>query len=173
MVIKSWCHTICSLFCKHEIALVFWKLILWNHFWSLSVCAGQYLDINPHLIAEHQCLTLKAPITTAADDKFYIFLNFQQKQGIILHENRLSADDSHEIACLICYFWKSGKISNCRLLQIISGALTVKYSLRWHTQVPRERSGSVVECLARDRRVAGSSLTGVTALWSLSKTHLS
>ena len=40
-------------------------------------------------------------------------------------------------------------------------------------RVPRERSGSVVECLTRDRRVAGSSLTGVTALWSLSKTHLS
>ena len=36
-----------------------------------------------------------------------------------------------------------------------------------------ERSGSVVECLTRDRRVAGSSLTGVTALGSLSKTHLS
>ena len=37
----------------------------------------------------------------------------------------------------------------------------------------RERSGSVVECLTRDRRATGSSLTGVTALWSLSKTHLS
>ena len=37
----------------------------------------------------------------------------------------------------------------------------------------RERSGSVVECLTRDRRAAGSSLTGITALWSLSKTHLS
>ena len=34
-------------------------------------------------------------------------------------------------------------------------------------------SGSVVECLTRDRGAAGSSLTGVTALWSLSKTHLS
>ena len=31
----------------------------------------------------------------------------------------------------------------------------------------------VVECLTSDRRTAGSSLTGVTALWSLSKTHLS
>ena len=30
----------------------------------------------------------------------------------------------------------------------------------------RERSGSVVECLTRDRRAAGSSLTGVTTLWS-------
>ena len=36
-----------------------------------------------------------------------------------------------------------------------------------------ERSGSVVECLTRDRRAGGSSLTDVTVLWSLSKTHLS
>ena len=36
-----------------------------------------------------------------------------------------------------------------------------------------ERSGSVVECMTRDRGAAGSSLTGITALWSLSKTHLS
>ena len=31
------------------------------------------------------------------------------------------------------------------------------------------RSGSVVESLTRDRGAMGSSLTGVTALWSLSK----
>ena len=37
----------------------------------------------------------------------------------------------------------------------------------------RERSGSEVECLTQDGRAAGSSLTGVTVLWSLSKTHLS
>ena len=36
----------------------------------------------------------------------------------------------------------------------------------------REHSGSMVECLTRDRGAAGSSLTGITALWSLSKTHL-
>ena len=36
-----------------------------------------------------------------------------------------------------------------------------------------ERSGSVVECLTQDQRAAGSSLTSVTALWSLSKTPLS
>ena len=36
------------------------------------------------------------------------------------------------------------------------------------------RVGSaVVECLTRDRGAAGSSLSGDTALWSLSKTHLS
>ena len=35
----------------------------------------------------------------------------------------------------------------------------------------RERSGSVVECLTREGEAPGSSLTGVTALWSLSKTH--
>ena len=34
-----------------------------------------------------------------------------------------------------------------------------------------ERSGSVVECLTLDRVAADSSLTGVTALWSLSETH--
>ena len=36
-----------------------------------------------------------------------------------------------------------------------------------------ERSGSVVECLTRDQGAADFSLTGVTVLWSLSKTHLS
>ena len=47
-------------------------------------------------------LTLKATITTAADDKFCnIFPNLRQKYGMILHENRLPADDSHEISCLI------------------------------------------------------------------------
>ena len=41
---------------------------------------------------------------------------------MILHENRMPADDSHEISCLICY----KKICNRRLLQIIGGALRVK-----------------------------------------------
>ena len=34
-------------------------------------------------------------------------------------------------------------------------------------------SGSLVECLTRDREAACSSLTSIAALWSLSKTHLS
>ena len=56
-------------------------------------------------------LTLKAPITTAADDKFCdIFPCFRKKSGMIFHENRLPADDSHEISCLICYFQKGSKI---------------------------------------------------------------
>ena len=37
----------------------------------------------------------------------------------------------------------------------------------------KSSGSSVVECLTRDRRAAGSCLTGVTALLSLSKTHLS
>ena len=38
----------------------------------------------------------------------------------------------------------------------------------------RSAVAQFLECLTRDRRAAGSSLTGgVTALWSLSKTHLS
>ena len=40
-----------------------------------------------------------------------------------------------------------------------------------HQNIRRECSGSVVECLTRDRGAAGSSLTEVTALWSLSKTY--
>ena len=50
-------------------------------------------------------LTLKAPIGTAADDKFgNIFPNFRKKISMIMHENCLPADDSYEISCLICYF---------------------------------------------------------------------
>ena len=44
---------------------------------------------------------------------------------MILHENRLLADDSHEISCLICIFLKAAKC-NRRLPQIIGGALRVK-----------------------------------------------
>ena len=43
-------------------------------------------------------LTLK---TTAADDTFFdIFHNFRKKEGMIFHEYRLPADDSHEISIL-------------------------------------------------------------------------
>ena len=48
-----------------------------------------------------------APITTAADDGFCnIFPNFRKKSGMIFHENRLPADDSHEISYLIVTFEK-------------------------------------------------------------------
>ena len=40
-------------------------------------------------------------------------------------------------------------------------------------QQEREHSGSAVEHLTRNREAAGLSLTSVTGLWSLSKTHLS
>ena len=36
-----------------------------------------------------------------------------------------------------------------------------------------ERKYLFALCLTREREAASSSLTGVTALWSLSKTHLS
>ena len=45
---------------------------------------------------------------------------------MIFHENRLPADDFHEISCLICCCFLSGKNFNCRLLQNIDGALRVK-----------------------------------------------
>ena len=59
----------------------------------------------------------------------------------------------------------------------IGVTITQKYVSFMHLfqgqRPPREPSGSVVECLTRDRRAAGSSPAGVTALWSLSKTLLS
>ena len=54
-------------------------------------------------------------------------------------------------------------------LQFDKGTIYIVY---FHTHVHvhiGRRSGSVVECLTRDRGAAGSSLTSVTALWSLSK----
>ena len=48
---------------------------------------------------------------------------------MIFHENRLGAEDSHEISCLIWYFCKSSIILNYRLLQIIGGTLRVNTGL--------------------------------------------
>ena len=45
-------------------------------------------------------LTLKVPITTAADDKFSRSFRFLNKKGMIFHENRLSADHSVKYALL-------------------------------------------------------------------------
>ena len=49
-------------------------------------------------------------------------------------------------------------VGNSTAIGFINFISRRKYELFW------ERSGSVVECLTRDRRAAGSSLTGVTAL---------
>ena len=54
-----------------------------------------------------------------------------------------------------------------------STAFSLQFPCQFNRVISKERSGSVVECLTHDQRVAGSSLTGVTALWSLSKIHLS
>ena len=45
-------------------------------------------------------LVYKDNITTTANFATS-FLIFQKKKGMILHENRLQGDDSHEITCLI------------------------------------------------------------------------
>ena len=64
---------------------------------------------------------------------------------MILHENRLPADDSHVISCLIDYFEKSGKILNCRLLQIIGSALRVK---QLPFAFPCMQTSTYLECLS-------------------------
>ena len=58
---------------------------------------------------------------------------------MIVHENHLPADDSHEI-CLIRYFWKSRKSLSYRLLQNIGAALRVKSSTYLTVIRPPSRS---------------------------------
>ena len=64
-----------------------------------------------------------------------------------------------------------------RKLRLLCLSKLVKIVLHKNTRILtshlRGRCGTVVECLTPPRGAAGSSLTGVTALWSLSKTHLS
>ena len=83
---------------------------------------------------------------------------------MIFHENRLLADDSHEISCPI--FFENWERCLKKLLSaaVVNGALRVNLSaLRTVKLQGVERSGSVVECLTRDRGAAGSNLTGTSA----------
>ena len=60
---------------------------------------------------------------------------------MIFHENRLPADDYHEISSLICFFFlKNSKIWNCCLLQIIRGALRVKREQQHQQKKPKQSS---------------------------------
>ena len=84
---------------------------------------------------------------------------------------------------------KAESIAECskgNILHILSTSIKLPFSIKTLVlsilsgrlrqvllYIQRECSGSVVECLTRDREAAGSSLTGVRVLWSLSKTHLS
>ena len=79
---------------------------------NLPLAGKELIDRKNRLLAQNCVLTLKVPITTAADSKFpNFFPNFRKIEGMIFHENRLPADNSHEISydsyeisCLICYF---------------------------------------------------------------------
>ena len=64
------------------------------HSWRESVMV--LFSALKHSSTSKSFLTLKAPITTAADDKFCDIFSPR-------------ADDSHEITCLICCFWKKGQ----------------------------------------------------------------
>ena len=60
-----------------------------------------------------------------------------------------------------------------RMVELFALMAEIYDEVSWNYKAAWERSDSVVECLTRDREAAGSSHTSVTALWSLSKTHLS
>ena len=57
---------------------------------------------------------------TAAEDKFCDIILNLKKKGMILNENCLPADNSHEISYLFCYFLKKqqnlkvSSAANCR-----------------------------------------------------------
>ena len=67
----------------------------------------------------------------------------------------------------VCYYRDSIKIqrkNNCWKSKLVPVHVWYYRDRIWMQWDRRERSGSVVECLTRDRRAAGSSLTGVTVL---------
>ena len=78
-----------------------------------------------------------------------------------------------ELSTILSTFIKLLNVIKFFVCLLLSGCFTQVLLYIEFTNIVGERSGLVVECLTRDRRAAGSSLTGVTALWSLSKTHLS
>ena len=92
----------------------------------------------------------------------FAIVSMRKRERVALHQK---SPGCHVDVSVVCLFLTVGWSAVCDCC--ISGHTILNYWCHW------ERSGSVVECLTRDRRIAGSSLTGVTALWSLSKTHLS
>ena len=75
-------------------------------------------------------------------------------------------------------FWLRNKKNNFQLHTLIWGPdlpdPELLYAcIKYYYQGAQWLSGRLLESMTPDRGVAGSSLTGATALWSLSKTHLS
>ena len=60
------------------------------------------------------------------------FFFFEKNKRMIFHENRLPADDSHEISCLICYFYKAAKfeiVVCCKLkVELYANSVQVEVS---------------------------------------------
>ena len=84
-------------------------------------------------------LTLKAPITTAADYIHkYFFIVFQRKQDLMFQVNPLlgTAEDSHKNQALFSLKDKCKKLK-CHLLQFSFGTLRVKMIF---TTVPKNLS---------------------------------
>ena len=86
----------------------------------------RYFHRAKHIVFPRKKLTLKAPPIICRRQHFQILPLFQNFQnGMIFHENRLLADDSHEISYLI-YFQKLGKMSqNLSSASVVIGSLRV------------------------------------------------
>ena len=129
---------------------------------SQYCCIRLHHHISPQLHSmigvstdQYALFLLHIDYSTMAHSYLYLAITF------LLHDSTILT------LCLLGNFWFFSSSAVVCLFDLILYVPSTIFQLN------RECSGSVVECLTRDRRVAGSSLTGVTALWSLSKTHLS
>ena len=100
---------------------------------------------------------------------FQLLACIYKKSGNSVDPDQLTSQKPADLDLLIL---KQGRSSNLEwYVKQFNNFIYMIKKLGFHCS--RECSGSVVECLTRDREAPGSRLTGFTALWSLSKTHLS
>ena len=105
------------------------------------------------------------------ENVYYIDIPTGELIDDIWQRRRCTADhpacsDPRETQTLVVCLQKgkySGSPASKILLLPITGTFTLIQFSRSQRDL-RKRSGSVVECLTRDRRATGSNLTGVTAL---------
>ena len=101
--------------CADELA---WALAVADRIRTKISCAGSYMELKK--CYPFKCQSGLQQMTNFATS----FLVFEKIRYDISWESSASRQFSW-ISFLICYFWKSGKIWNFRLLQIIGGALRV------------------------------------------------
>ena len=95
-------------------------------FWQLPVC--KYPEWKEKLKPSRWLLTLKAPISTAADETFWAMFPIFDKNKVCYYMRIVCQQTIiMKYHALFVIFKKTGQKFNCRLLQIIGGALRVMW----------------------------------------------